>query len=32
MTLYIFAIRLTLEGNKKVYTVDIVPNNKLVHG
>ena len=30
--LYIFAIRLTLEGNKKGYTLDIVQNNKLIHG
>ena len=30
--LYIFAIRLTLESNKKGYTVDIVQNNKSIHG
>jgi len=32
LMLYIFAIRLTLEGNKKGYTVDIVQNNKSIHG
>ena len=32
MTLYIFAIRLTLESNKKGYTVHIVQNNKSIHG
>ena len=32
LMLYIFAIRLTLESNKKGYTLDIVQNNKLIHG
>jgi len=32
LMLYIFAIRLTLEDNKKGYTLDIVQNNKLIHG
>lgn len=32
LMLYIFAIRLKLESNKKGYTVDIVQNNKSIHG